>query len=167
MRQTQTKTLEKYKKDFEGQVTQLEKDLQVKYSEAVVKSVGFDKLTNHPMFATFWNDLESGKPYGYSSEFRKGNSKDDTEAEGSAESNGKGVTVESIMKQLLPAIDKVIERKLGPINQERSQKIWTDAEKLPDFNKHRACGRGFLSRGNTAGAKLPLRGRDRPSRDIG
>jgi len=40
-----------------------------------------------------------------------------------------------------------------------------DSNPSPDVNKHGTCGRDFLSRGNTAGAKFPLGGR--ASRDIG
>lgn len=138
MLSTQTKTLAKLKKNYEDQVANLEKEYGERYSDAIVKAKGFDNLTNLPVFKQFWNDYENNRPYGYSSEFRNNKaSNNSNDEEGSASPK---LTTESILKELAPAIESIIDRKLEPMNRMSSRKIWEDAEKtLPNFSKYRAA----------------------------
>lgn len=137
MQASHTKAMQKVKSQFEGWKTSTEKELQEAYSAAIVKAKGFDQLTKLAQFQTFWADMEAGRPYGYSSDFRK-NTKSKSEDDSSTDSEGK-VDVESLMKQLTPVITKVVEDAVGPLRSVHISNQWKSAEEnLPNFTKYKA-----------------------------
>lgn len=138
---THTKAMQAIPKLVEQKVAEAEQELQVKYSSAIIKAKGFDQLTNLPQFKKFWNDMENGKPYGYSSDFRKNGKVANTDDDFSAESKtGKGVDIDELTERLLPQMQKLVEQAVQPLRDDKNKSAWEQAEKnLPGFSKHRAA----------------------------
>lgn len=136
---THTKTIQKLHKKYEEQLTLKTQELQEEYSQVIVKGAGFDKIIKLPGWEKFWEDVQNGNPYGYSSDFRK-NGKDSSEEEdSSAEAGGKTLSADALAKSLMPSIRKMIDDAVGPFRTERANNVWADAEKnLPNFPKYKA-----------------------------
>jgi hypothetical protein len=131
-----TKAMQKVSTKVEEQVATKMEELNNAYSQVLVKAGGFDKITQLPAWEQFWDDMQNGREYGYSSRFRA-NGKTEPEVDASAASEGK-VSVESIVKQLTPAIRKMIESEVGPIKKDHAKTLWDAAEKLPNFKLYKA-----------------------------
>lgn len=134
-----TKTMQKLHKKYEDQLATKTQELQEEYSQVIVKGAGFDKIVKLPGWEKFWEDVQNGNPYGYSSDFRK-NGKDSSEEEdSSAEAGGKTLSADALAKSLMPSIRKMIDDAVGPFRTERANNVWADAEKnLPNFPKYKA-----------------------------
>jgi len=121
------------------QVEEAKQDLQNQYSQHVVKAAGFDRIIQLPGWENFYNDMQNGKPYGYSSEFRNSTESSpptNKKGEASAPADGK-VNVDDIVQRLTPAISKMIERAIEPMKADRNRTLWADAEKLPNFKLYK------------------------------
>ena len=137
---THTKTQQKFKRELEEHKSTLESEFNDKYSGAIVKAEGFDQLRSLPGFDEFYKDIENGKGYGYSSEYRRNNnnnrSADDEDDSGTSNN---GVSMDEILKRLDASVKKAVADAVLPLKQERNKSVWEDAEKsLKDFKKYKA-----------------------------
>jgi hypothetical protein len=132
-----TKAMQKIPALVENAKKEVVAELQDAYSEVLVKASGFDKIIKLPAWEQFWDDMTNGREYGHSSRFRE-NGKTKSEDDSSASDDGK-VSVQDLVKQLTPALRKMVEVELGPIKKERANALWSDAEKnLPNFKMYKA-----------------------------
>jgi hypothetical protein len=136
-----TKAMQRIPELIKQKVAEAEENLQVQYSSAIIKAKGFDNLTNLPMFKAFWADVENGRPYGFSSKFRKNGKSASAEDDDSANfDEGGKFNEESFLSKLDERIARGIQSALGPIKEEKAKSAWKDAEDhLPNFNKYRAA----------------------------
>lgn len=162
-----SKAMQRIPELIKQKVEEANVQLQQQYATAIVKAKGFDDLTNLADFKKFWEDVEGGRPYGYSSMFRKNGKAAASEDDFSAPSGDseKGTDINSIVESLMPRIASLIKAEVGPLKEEKAKSVWADAEKnLPNFNKYRAAITAKLSQHPTltvADAYELVAGKDR------
>lgn len=131
-----TKAMQKASAKVEAEIERRTGELEQQYQQAIVQSAAFNKIITWPDWNKFYEDSQAGRPYGYSSSFRS-NGESKSKGDSSVESDGK-VSADSIMKELTPAILKIVNGAIDPIRQNSAKALWDSAEKnLPNFNKYR------------------------------
>jgi len=141
-----TKAMQKLQKQFEGKVTTLEQDMQDKYSEAIVKSAGWDKLTKIPEFVKWWEAYSSG-----TLESRPNRKNDSEEDESFAEDKKEGGISEAKIAKI---VNQAVAAAIAPYRNKEANDAWSDAEKnLPNFKKYKADVTSYLSRHPTLSIK--------------
>lgn len=126
-----TKAMQKVQSDYK----KLEEHLGTKYSQAIIKSKALEQLANNPNFQLLISDIESGKPYGYSSTFNTRNGRDKSE---DTEGEEEGTSTKVDMKKITAAVNKAVREAVRPIYDREAQNSWEHARKtFPDFDKYK------------------------------
>lgn len=134
-----SKAHQKLRADFEGYKREFESSLSTQFSQQLVQAKALQQLANLPEFKQFYADLQSSRPYGFSSVYNRSNgeSPKGNGSDNSVESGG--VSVETVMKALLPQIQGMIENAVTPLRTAATNTVWDSAEKnLPNFGKYKA-----------------------------
>lgn len=125
-----TKKAQALKKEYDER----QADLSNRYVRALKSEKALEVLSNQESFRMFLTDIREGRPYGYSATFNRNPSKKDEES--SSDEDGK-VTVESLMKQLVPVIKQVVSTEIEPVLKSHSKMTQAQIKKsLPNYSKY-------------------------------
>lgn len=101
----------------------------------VRKSSAFDEILEHPDFAKFLADVESGAGYGASVKGKTQVKEDAEESDDDEPKSGGKIDMDKLVKSLAPLIERVVQQRIAPLIKDRANSQWDKArEQFDDFD---------------------------------